>query len=473
MLVNKYGQPLTTSISAAPVSAYTRQTIDEDRLGVNVFGGFISPQEGIDWKLAGFTEDRLVNMSASELLDSLADSSPDLSRALYDMHQNIVTSWTWTTEENDLAGNRILEDAADQMAREIKEPIPIKLGQLVDSGFLRDAFYTECIFNNQFFVDIKILDPFNARFQFRDTPERGQHWQLGQERNGQFEALDSEFIQYMPLIPRVTKPYGRSVVGSAIYPMVFLLGMIKSARQVIETQAWPNRLVTISREELAKAGLNPDEIEDLVKRLEKEVPETLKKGGKGAQFVFGREIAIEIVGAMNRVNMDAIEMMEKILERWIIRALKQYPVLFAITDGNALSTNAEQQLEQFASSIDSLLRKIEEIFSTHGTQILRNNGNRSTAIFQLKRNNSLVERYRAERMQLKTQSIKEWITLGMISPQEGRTLIRTPDSFENLNELLEENLPPDAISMADRMLQRDDDNDDEDEDDNTNEEGNN
>ena len=444
MLVNQHGQPLTTGRNTTTVATYTRQTIDEDRLGVNVFGAFTSPSEGIDWKLSSFSEDGLVNKSASELLDTLADSSPDLSRALWDMHQNIVTEWTWTTKENDSSGNQILEDAAVRMVRIIKEPITIKLGQLVDTGFLRDAFYTEVIFDNQEFIDIKVLDPFNARFQFREDNERGQHWQLGQERNGQFEALESEFIQYMPLIPRVTKPYGRSVVGSAIYPMIFLLGMIKSARQVIETQAWPNRLVTIDRELLAKAGLDVEEIEDLVKRLEPEVEQKLKQAGKGSNLIFGREVGIEIVGAMNRFNLDAVEMMEKILERWIIRALKQYPVLFAINDGNALSTNAEQQLEQFAGAIDSLLRKIESIFSIHGTQILRNQGNRSTAIFQLKRNNSLVERFRAERVQLKTASIERWITLGIISRQEARTLIRTPDAFESLSELLEENLPPDT-----------------------------
>ena len=123
-----------------------------------------------------------------------------------------------------------------------------------------------------------------------------------------------------------------------------------------------------------------------------EVEQKLKQAGKGSNLIFGREVGIEIVGAMNRFNLDAVEMMEKILERWIIRALKQYPVLFAINDGNALSTNAEQQLEQFAGAIDSLLRKIESIFSIHGTQILRNQGNRSIAIFQLKRNNPSFNR---------------------------------------------------------------------------------
>ena len=461
MLVNQYGQPLTTGRSTTTVATHTRQTIDEDRLGTNVFGAFISPEEGIDWKLSSFSEDSVINKTASELIDMLADSSPDLSRALYDMHQNIVTEWTWTTQENDIAGNQILEDAAMRMARSIKEPITIKLGQLVDTGFLRDAFYTEVIFNNEEFIDIKVLDPFNARFQFREDEERGQHWQLGQERNGQFEALDSEFIQYMPLIPRAAKPYGRSITGSSIYPIVFLLGMIKSARQVIETQAWPNRLATIDRELLAKAGLTVDEIEEHVKNLEPEVEKRLREAGKGSSLIFGREVAIEIVGAMNRFNLDAIDMMEKILERWIIRALKQVPVLFGINDGNALSSNAEQQLEQFAAAIDSLLRKIESIFSTHGTQILRNQGNRSTAIFQLKRNNSLVEKYRTERFLLKIEAIREMVTLGTISRQEARGLIRTPDSLEHLTELLEENLPPDAEPMMPRFSPGGDDEEDE------------
>ena len=420
------------------VEYFERQTVDNDYFGGNVFGLVVSPEEDNDWKLKSLDDLNIKNKSASEILDILADSSPDLSRALWDTHQNIVTEWTWETNENDEAGNRILQEAADQMELVIGEPISTKIGKLVDSGFLKGALYAENVFQQERFVDIVILDPFDARFQRRKNDERGQFWQLGQDKDGMFEALESPYVRYVPLVPRTDKPYGRPVAGSAIYPIMFLLGLFKAVRQSMMLQAFPNRVITIDRKHLADAGYTPEEINNILTSLKNQLPQQVAKSTIGSQWVEGGEFKMEIIGGVSRVNYDGIEMMERMLERHIIRGLKQFPINFAITEGTALSSgNADQQLHKEANSIDSFMRVIEKLFSIYGTQILNNAGSAATATFQLKRNSALTEKLIADKMDVKVDLIlKANGDQPLVTPMEARQIFKQPDGLERLSKIL-------------------------------------
>ena len=432
----------TPNISGSKTVYFERSTVDEDYFAGGVFGTVIAPEEDSDWKLQSINDADIAKKSASEILDILADASPDLSRALYDMHQNIVTEWTWTTNENDEAGNKILQNAAYQMEHQLGESIGVKIGKLVDAAFLKGALYAENIFHNEEFVDIVILDPFNVRFRRAENEERGQYWQIGQDRGSDgFEPLNSTYVRYVPLIPRTEKPYGRPIAASAIYPIVFLLGMMKAVRQSIHIQAFPNRVYKINRKHLADAKYTPEQINKIIDDLRPRIIDQAKRSHLGTQFIEGGEFEAEIIGGINNMSYQGVEMLENILERMIIRGLKQFPINFAITEGSALSSgNADQQLEQFSNAIDSFMRRIENLFSIYGTQILNNYDRASTATFQLKRNHSITERIRADRMSAKMDVIiKANGGKPIITPIEGREIFKQPDGLERLNEILMDN----------------------------------
>ena len=455
MLVNRYGNPLGESYpierkvisSHVPRKTDARQTVDRDGFTRST-GTIISPVSHLSWNLNEFNDENIVNLPASDVLNRLADQHPDIGRAIWEIHNNCVTPWTWTARmpngKEDPIGTGILMEAADYLESVINEPIEVKLGQLIDSAFLKDHFFTETVFEREEFLNINVIDPYTARWEEREDPERGQYYQLGQEQMGKFIELTSEFIRFTPLMPQVGKPYGRSVMGASIFPMIFLLNLIKSAKKVIDTQAWPNRLATINRETLFKSGLKPQEIENLMTKLEKQVCEDMKASGKGSQFVWDAAVDVQLIGGMNRVNLDAIPMMEKILERWIIRALKQYPITFAIDSGNALSTNAEQQSEQFATAIDSLLRKLEALFRYHGNHILKHRlggSYQGLASFELKRNNAVVRKFRTEAYaQLMTPFI-QLHAAGVYTDEELRRLSIRPDLVDNMDDIITEKMP--------------------------------
>ena len=188
-------------------------------------------------------------------------------------------------------------------------------------------------------------------------------------------------MQYIPVNPVDDSPLGTPMIGSAIFPIVFLLGMMKSARQVIDSQAFPMGLITIDGEKMLASGANEATLADDIENLADSIEKDMTNASLNEVFVYGAEVAYRIIGAMGKNNLDALEMIQKILDQWIYRALKQFPVIFGSTEGNALSSNAEQQLEAHSIFIDSLQSMIENLLTIHFTQILRNSGSRACLLY--------------------------------------------------------------------------------------------
>lgn len=446
MLVDRHGNPIKQNSQTKSV-VYRRVTRDRDEY-VPALGSILAPEDDHDWKLSSLEEKQLSNMDFHEVLNILIDSCPDLNAALALMQMYVNTRYEITIVEDDPAAMGIINDALDTMANQRKEPLSAKLDKLVASGYLKGAFHFENVFSDdepRDFLNIAVVDPLRVRFNQVDDPQLGQYDEIGQEINGQFIPFDSEFVHYYPMNPVDNKPFGRSMVSASIFPMIFLLGLIKSGRQVIETQAWPYQIAKVDPKVYYDIGMeDSNELMEKVDETVDKVNELLNTNERGAQFVFDSAVSVDHVGSMSRRNLDAVDMIEKILKRWIIISLRQVPVLFAITEGGALSSNAEVQLESYSIFIGSFQDKLEEVITTCLTQILRVAGNASTPVFKLTRINTLVERFRAERMKIIVESVMLLLQNGVINAQEARDIIRTPDALSQLGHILDEPIPSDA-----------------------------
>ena len=445
-LVDQYGNPIKSS-STPSSSNLVHRRITRDHDSYAVSGAVLAPGEDFDWKLTEFSESNIANRGFQEVLDLGVEAIPELNAALANMQMFVNSRYEISILEDDDAAMEILNSALRVMALERKEPLSIKLDKLVASGYLKGAFHLETVFSTPGeFLDISIIDALRIRFNQVDDPELGQYYQPGQEIDGQFVPFDSELVHYHPLGAIDNKVFGRSMVSAAIYPMVFLLGTIRSARQFIETQAWPYQLFTVDPSVYSQ-GMKIEDPEDIAEKVQANLNKAealFKNLDKGHQFAFDSSLSVEVIGALGRRDTDALEMIEKILKRQIILALKMEPTLFGITDGNALSQNSDVQLEAFSIFIGAFQERLEEAITLCLTQILRRAGNSSTPVFKLQRINSLVERQRAERTKIKTESVMMWLDRGIINVQEARDIIRTPEAFDQLATLLQEEVPDDA-----------------------------
>ena len=419
---------------------------------------FIAPRDTFDWKLQLFNEELLANKSAIELMQILVDSSSDVDRALHDMYLFIVQGFTLTSP--DASAQAILDEAQATMKMR-GESLMAKLRRCVGAGFLGGAVYVENVFekNARDFYDIKIVDPFQARYEKIEDPVGGQEWLLCKEEYGRCVAIHPDpTVIYEPLNPIPGRPFGRPLANSAIFAIIFLIGLLKSARQVVETQAWPRGMWRIDRKNLHEAGIQTEaDIQSIIEQNQALIAQYMKRATKGTQPIMGAEVSYDVIGAMGRHNLGAVEMLEKVLERWIVRGLKQYPILFGISGENALSTDANVQLEAHSIFVESFQETLEDIFHTFFVQILRARGNRGEVNFQLKRNNSLVRLHRSEILKNETESIRELQKEGTINAMEARTILRTKVS-EWFGELPEE-YTPDSWTMQPKLTDIDNETD--------------
>ena len=446
-LVDQYGQPLRSESKYIPIVTRGDKRITYDDYYLNPFTtgfAYISPDNENDWKLQSIDESRLSSQSAQELINVFLNSSPDLDRALHDMYQ--FCNIGWTLECDDPRGQRVLDNALEQMQTGSQD-FDDKINSLIASGFLWGALYTESIFDldGKTFRNIAIISPAQARFQRRNDPVLGQYWQLGQEgegRNrGRFEAITDPTVIYKAVNPIPDKPFGRPMVNSSIFGIVFGLGLLKSLRQVIETQAWPRQVWKINRETLINAQINPNKIQEIVEETEQKIEKYMSNANldKAKQPIIDGAVENEQIGGVNRSNFGAVESIMKLLDTWITRGLKQYPILFGINSNSGLSDNSDIQLEAHTIFIESFQSGIEDTLNRQFQFVLNAAGFPNLfPKFKLERVNSLVRHRRAETLQNEVNAISKSISDRTITRQEGRQLLK---SFSKQLDNLDDELP--------------------------------
>ena len=98
----------------------------------------------------------------------------------------------------------------------------------------------------------------------------------------------------------------------------------------------------------------------------------------------------------------------------------------------------------------------------NGTETLRAAGNPGTVSFKLKRINTLVNKQRTEIKEKQANVFTQWQSAGAIDSQEYRDLIRHPDPFGEIDQILDQNVPADAAPQPDETIRIDEEeNEDE------------
>ena len=447
MLLDRFGNPIKgTGRKHEPYFERERLTKDLDSFGpYNNFGVHKTAKDEFDWRLENFDDEKLCNMGASELINLLVSSSPDLSRARTDMQMYINTGYTLTVKGNDRA-QEYLDNYLRQLSN-YKEPLSVKLDKMVSSMFLKGALYLENVFNNLEPVEIRVLDPFRVAYREAEDEVRGQYKAFGEIQNGEFVEITSPYVQYIPVHARDDSPLGVPMVTSSIFHIVFLLGMMKAVRQILNSQAYPFMLVTYDREKVVAGagGEVPQNIDTVAKEALNKVKATMSGASRNEIFYFGREVAMEYLSGIEGGSFQGIGELQRYVEKNIIRGLKQFPVIFGINEGNALSTNSTEQLEAHSFFINSLQDPIEETLNVFFTQILRAGGfEREFPVFRLNRTSPHGDRLKAEAFERKVKVIATLIENGIIDQQQGLDIVRDGDAWNNMSEILDSTLSKDA-----------------------------
>lgn len=386
-----------------------------------------------DWRRFDLDSDTLARVSATRLAELLADLSPDISRALWDLVLMINPGWEANalrpgTDEVDPIATAALSDFLQQLTGHYGA-IDVVFARLTIAAFLRGSFCAELVLDEtgRLPIDLATPDPATVLFERAFAQPRGVVWRPFQWQGGQKVYLDVPTIGYVPIHPFPGSPYGRPMVAPAIFSTLFLLGLLHDLRRVVAQQGWPRIDVEVDMQQL-RDSMPPDLLGD------PQAQQTwLDAAITAVQGVF-RSLAPEDtyvhpslikvnrpVGTVDSSSLGAVDGIITALERMSVRALKTMPLLLGSTDGTS-EANANRQWELYAAGIKSLQHYLEALLERLLGLALQVQGIQATVQFRFSelRAAELFRDAQTERLQVlnaSTRYLAGWISQDQAAQQ--------------------------------------------------------
>lgn len=359
----------------------------DDANSMPAFGGLYiaaPPDHESQWRTETLDSQTLSRRSPAELIELLADLSPEVSRALWDFCRMFNPGWECKALRPsgivDKRGQAAL-DAFWEMIEQLYISPDVVINSLIIAGFLRGAFAGELVLDQagRLPVDLATPDPYAFRYRKVSDPVRGTVWQIGQWQGGKWVPLNIPTFAYVPIDRFPGSPYGRSPAAPALFAALFLLGMLHDLRRVVQQQGYPRLDLAVQMEALR--DMMPADLDDDPAAFKKWVDDTINEVGDVYASLQPDDAYIHTdvvtvnrpVGTVDASSLGAVDALIMALERMITRALKTMPLLMGLSD-NAGETFANRQWELHAAGIKALQHLLEELLERLLTVMLQAQG---------------------------------------------------------------------------------------------------
>lgn len=336
------------------------------------------------WRTLNLDAAHLDTYSPKELLDMLAELSPEVSRALWDFLRLCNPGWECKAF---VLGSEDTEDAAAQAAtdmfldhlRDQYGSTDIIFGRLFTGAFMRGAFCAELVLDRgRIPVDLATPDPYSIRFRKRKDPIRGEVWQPGQwQQGGDFVRLDIPTFKILPIDPMPGVPYGRPLVAPALFTGIFLISLLHDVKRVVMQQGYKRMDIILNTEQLIplwqQAGTDSSLLDFVAAQMDavRIAYESLEPDDA---FIHTDLFTIGV--PTGTVDMDSIGAIDKIiekLERMATRALKSNSLLMG-NDESASETDSNRRWEIHVAGIKAIQHYCENMLESLLTLALQAQG---------------------------------------------------------------------------------------------------
>lgn len=448
MILDQYGKPLTVREPVGTQRQFGmgtgQSTIDgpfDEVTPLNYISAPRNPWE--TWEFKELDEDNLSRYTIDQIYDIIISISPEASLSLW--HANrFVNPYFWFEFDNPEDARTI--EAVDrwmEMFTNYYGGFDTIVAQAVAGLFTRGSLFAEMVFAKAGGgllepVDLLVRDPIWVRFYKQDDPKRGRVWHYGQWINNRFVSFQNDpTVLYMPVDPFPGPMYGRSMMGSAIYCTIFIVGMLREIRRVIANQGYPRLDISVDLESL----------ESIYNQLKSSNPETASfpewaqsqmdnitalynKLQAHQAFVHDTSVTVNPhPGALNQ-QLSMLDEIVRMLERQLVRAYKSVPLMHGSNESLAES-QADAQYVIYTESINALKRAIAIVISLLFSYALRMSGIMNRARLHFGMVNEMQAKLRAETRQIEIQNITDQVEAGLIDLEEGQEQI---DALKNERE---------------------------------------
>lgn len=330
----------------------------------------------------------LDRVPAWRLMELLCELSPEISRARWDFLRMCNPGFEVTvsrpgSESEDAQGRRLVDEFLSTLKRYYGS-VDVPISRLFTSAFLRGEMIAELVLDRDGqMADLATPDPRAFDFREIEDPVRGEIFRLGQWQNGQFKDLNYDTIQFIPIDPFPGKPRGVSMIGSALFSTLFLIGLLHDLRRVIAQQGWPRIDVAVKLENLL-ASLpdqiteDPEQVKEAINRAISEVQAAYSQLQPDDTYIHTDTVEVNRpVGTVDASSLGSIDGVISVLERMAVRALKTMPLMLGLTESTS-EANANRQWEIYAAGIKSLQHHVETMLESLLQTGLRAAGRQAT-----------------------------------------------------------------------------------------------
>ena len=345
-----------------------------------------------NWTLLNLSSKDFDRLNPADLLDILADLSPEVSRGLWDFLRmanpgyEVKTTPPGSDQPDDTA--KALIDVFIDRLSDYYGSFDIVLGRLFLAGFLRGALCSELVLDKRgrMPIDFATPDPNSVRFRQRQDPVRGTVWQPGQWQDYKFVPLDIPTFRYMPIDPKPGSPYGRPLASPALFISLFLLGMMHDLRRVIQQQGYPRLDIGIDLAQLLEIApqiaTDVTSFNEYVAALVQEVETVYSALEPDEAYIHTSNIMInKAIGTLDQVSLGGVDAVITALERMCVRALKTMPLMQGISE-NVGDVQSNRQWEIYIAGIKSIQHYAETMLERMFEMALQVQGVQANVTFR-------------------------------------------------------------------------------------------
>lgn len=395
-IVNFFRQPpAIKGITPVVVRAMPKGRTSTDT-GINGFSSstwlYVPPNDyEQNWSLLNLSSKDFALISPAELLEILADLSPEVSRALWDFLRMCNPGYTVVVKrpggDAEDARGKAATDAFVAALNDKHGTFDVVIGRLLTGAFMRGGLCAELVLDQRgrMPMDLATPDPVSVRFRKRTDPVLGEQWQPGQWQDYDFVPLDIPTFRYVPIDPMMASPYGRPLAAPALFTSLFLLGMLHDLRRVIQQQGYPRIDLSVDVKQILDAAphlaTNPKDFSEFVANLVTEVEQVYSQLQPDDAYIHTSNVAVNRpVGAVDASSLGGIDAVITALERMAVRALKTMPLMMGISE-NVGDVQSNRQWEIFAAGIKSIQHYAETMLGRLFTLALEAQGIQAQVTF--------------------------------------------------------------------------------------------
>lgn len=440
--------PAVATRASVPVASEPRPT-PTGRVSLDMPSTVISdswivvppPDYESSWRTLNLDANHLDTLPPHELLDMLADLSPEISRALWDFQRLCNPGWEVKCfrPNSEKTEYKRAQDAVDTFMAALRAEYgacDVVWGRLFVGAFMRGAFCAELVLDGagRLPLDIATPDPHSIRFRKRRDEVRGEVWQPGQWQQAGFVPLDIPTFRYLPVDPMPGVPYGRPLAAPALFTSIFLLSLMHDVKRVVMQQGYRRMDISIDTEQAATSyQMSPDgyaTFGEYVAGAVAAVKTAYLALEPDDAFIHSDMVVLNTpAGTVDSDSISAIDRIIEKLERMATRALKSNSLLMG-NDESASETDSNRRWEIHAAGIKSLQHYAENMLESLLTLALEAQGIQARVEFRFAELRAAEELRDAQTEQMKIQNARAKYDHGWTSQDEASNEVTGHDAEE-------------------------------------------